>query len=53
MKLLNFKLWKMPKLLNFMFSEGRYFSNFDNPEQKRSSKIKFSVSERLRSAVVN
>jgi len=31
--------FKMPiKLLNFRFSEGRYFVNCDNTELKRSSK---------------
>ena len=50
-KLRNFKLWKMTKLLNFRFPEGWYFSNFGNTEQKRSSKIFFSVSERHRWAI--
>jgi len=31
-KLRNFKLWKMPKLLNFRFSEWWYFWNCDNTE---------------------
>jgi len=48
----NFKLLKMPKLLNFRFPEGRYFLNCDNAELKISSKINFSVSERHRWAVV-
>jgi len=44
-KLRNFKLWKMPELLNSRFPEERYFLNFANTELKRSSEIKFSVSE--------
>ena len=51
-KVRNFKLWKMAKLLNFRFPEGRYFLNCDDTELKRSSKINFSVSERHRWAVV-
>jgi len=41
----NFKLWEMPKLLNFRFLEGRIFFNCDNTELKRSPKIFFSLSE--------
>jgi len=37
----NFKLWKMPKLLNYKFPERWYFLNWDNTELKRSSKNKF------------
>ena len=48
MKLRNFKLRKMPKLLNSRFPEGRYFLNSDNTELKRSSEINFPVSERHR-----
>jgi len=51
-KLRNFKLWKMPKLLNFRFPEGLYFLICDNTELKKSSKIIFSVSKRHRWAVV-
>jgi len=51
-KLRNFKLWKMPKLINFRFSEGRYFLNRDNTELKRSSEINFPVAERHRWAEV-
>ena len=40
-KVRNFQLWKMPKLLNFRFLEGRYFLNCDNIELRRSSKIFF------------
>jgi len=40
-KIRNFKLWEMPKKLNFTFSEGWYFLNYDNTELKRSSKIFF------------
>jgi len=43
---------KMPKSLNFKFSEGWYFLNCDNTELKRSSTIFFSVSDRHRWAVV-
>jgi len=42
----------MPKLLNFRFPEGRYSFNFDKTELKRSSNIRFSVSERHRWAEV-
>jgi len=48
----NFERWKMPKLLNFRFSEWWYFLNSDNTELKRSSKIHVSVSERHRWAVM-
>jgi len=54
-KLRNFKLWKMPELLNFGFLEGRCFLNCDNTELKRSFIflfIYFFVSERQRWAVV-
>ena len=51
-KLRNYKLWKMPKLSNFMFPEGWYFLKCDYTERKRSSEMKFSVSERHRWAVV-
>jgi len=47
-KIRNFKLWKMPKLFNFRFPEGRYFLNCDNTELKRSSKMNFSIAERHR-----
>jgi len=47
-KLRNFKSWKMPKLVNLRFSAEWYGLNLDNTELKRSSKIKFSVSERHR-----
>ena len=42
-KLRNFKLTEMPKLLNFRFPEGCYFFNFNSrpTELKRSSKIFF------------
>jgi len=51
-KLRNFKLWKMPKLLNLRFSEAWYFLNCENNELENSSKIFFSVSERHRWAGV-
>jgi len=51
-KIRNFRLWKMPKLLNFRFLEVWYFLNCDNEELKRSSKINFPVSEQQRWAVV-
>ena len=51
-KLRNFKLREMPKLLNFRFPEGRYFLNCDNTELKRSSGIIFSFAERHRWEVV-
>jgi len=38
-KICNFKLWKMPKLLNFRFPDGWYSLNCDNTDLKRSSKI--------------
>jgi len=47
-KIRNFKLLKMPKLLNLRFPEGWYFLNCDNTERKRSSKTFLSVSERHR-----
>jgi len=47
----NFKLWKMPKLLNSRFLKGRYFLNCDDTELKRFSKINVSVCERHRWAV--
>jgi len=40
-KIRNFKLLKMPKLINFRFAEGLYFSNYDKTELIRSSKIFF------------
>jgi len=36
-----FKLWKMSKLLNWRFPEGRYFFNCNKTEMKKSSKIFF------------
>ena len=51
-KLRNFNIWKMPKVLNFRFPEGWYFLNGDNTQLKRSSKTIFSVSERYLWAVV-
>jgi len=33
-KIRNFKLWKMPKLVDFRFLEGGYFLNFYNTELK-------------------
>jgi len=51
-KIRNFKLRKMLKLLSFRFPEGWYFLNCYNSELKRFSKINFSVSERHRWAVV-
>ena len=47
-KIRNFELWRMPKLLNFIVSGGDIFLNCDNAELKRSFKMKFSVSERHR-----
>jgi len=52
-KILNFKLREMSKLLNLRLPEGRYFLKCDNTELKRPSKIFFSVSDRHRWAVVD
>jgi len=49
-KVRNFKLWRMPKLLNFRFLEEWYFWNCDNIELNRSSKIFFF---RFRTASLN
>jgi len=48
----NYKLWKMPKLLNFRFPVGRYFFHCKKNWMKKSSKIFYSVSERHRRALV-
>jgi len=48
----NFKLWKMPQLLNFGFPEGWYFFKCDNTKLKTSSKINVSGSQRHHWAVV-
>jgi len=51
-KIRNFKLRKMPKLIKFRLPEGQYFLNYENNELKRYSKIIFSVAERHRWAAV-
>jgi len=51
-KIPNFKLWEMPKILNLRFPEGCYFFDFDNTEQTGPLNF-FSVSERQRWAVVD
>ena len=51
-KMRNYKLRKVPKLLNFSFPEGWYFLNCYNTELKRSSKIIFPVAERHRLAML-
>jgi len=49
----NFKLWKMPKLLNSGFQRGDNFLYADKTELKRSCKIFFfPVSEQHRWAVM-
>jgi len=48
-ELRNFKVWKMPKLLNFRFSEGRYFFLILTILDKKD--LNFSVSEQHRWAV--
>ena len=40
-KVRNFEVRKMPKLLNFTFPDGRYFLNFDTTKLKRFSKTFF------------